>query len=39
MTPTLFTSFHALPLEEALRLRSGKAGSAAPVEEEGAIHE
>jgi hypothetical protein len=39
MTPTLFTSCNTLPPEGALRLRPGKAGSAAPAEEEGAIHE
>jgi hypothetical protein len=34
MTPTLFASRNTLPPEGALRLRSGKAGSAAPAEKE-----
>ena len=34
--PTLFTSCNALPPEGVLRLRPGKAGSAAPAGEEGA---
>ena len=32
--PTLFASRKALPPEGALRLRPGKAGSAAPAEKE-----
>jgi hypothetical protein len=31
MTPTLFTACNALPPKGALRLRPGKAGSAAPA--------
>ena len=34
MAPTLVTSCNALPPEGALRLRPGKAGSAAPAGEE-----
>ena len=32
--PTLFASRHTLPPEGTLRLRPGKAGSAAPAEKE-----
>ncbi len=34
MTPTLFASRHTLPADGALRLRTVKAGSAAPAEKE-----
>ncbi len=34
MTPTLFASRNTLPPKGALRLRPGKAGSAAPAEKE-----
>ena len=36
LAPTLFASRNALPPEGALRLRPGKAGSAAPAGEDGA---